>query len=140
MKLNPKHYRFIAEVIKGESATNAAIKAGFSEKTARTTGPRLMQDDGIKREIERQMNVAGLTPQRIITELYSLYEAARDNGSFGPAKDIMQLIGRHNGMFQDLRKVEHKHSHEFEQLLDATRSVKDVTPTPALLPTVQDAN
>ena len=140
MKLNPKHYRFIAEVIKGESATNAAIKAGFSEKTARTTGPRLMQDDGIKREIERQMNVAGLTPQRIITELFSLYEAARDNGSYGPAKDIMQLIGRHNGMFQDLRKVEHKHSHEFEQLLDATRSVKDVTPTPALLPTVQDAN
>ena len=140
MKLNPKHYRFIAEVIKGESATNAAIKAGFSEKTARTTGPRLMQDDGIKREIERQMNVAGLTPQRIITELYSLYEAARDNGSYGPAKDIMQLIGRHNGMFQDLRKVEHKHSHEFEQLLDATRSVKDVTPTPVLLPTVQDAN
>ena len=140
MKLNPKHYRFIAEVIKGESATNAAIKAGFSEKTARTTGPRLMQDDGIKREIERQMNVAGLTPQRIITELYSLYEAARDNGSYGPAKDIMQLIARHNGMFQDLRKVEHKHSHEFEQLLDATRSVKDVTPTPALLPTVQDAN
>ena len=140
MKLNPKHYRFIAEVIKGESATNAAIKAGFSEKTARTTGPRLMQDDGIKREIERQMNVAGLTPQRIITELYSLYEAARDNGSFGPAMDIMQLIGRHNGMFQDLRKVEHKHSHEFEQLLDATRSVKDVTPTPAVLPTVQDAN
>ena len=140
MKLNPKHYRFIAEVIKGESATNAAIKAGFSEKTARTTGPRLMQDDGIKKEIERQMNVAGLTPQRIITELYSLYEAARDNGSYGPAKDIMQLIGRHNGMFQDLRKVEHKHSHEFEQLLDATRSVKDVTPTPVLLPTVQDAN
>ena len=140
MKLNPKHYRFIAEVIKGESATNAAIKAGFSEKTARTTGPRLMQDDGIKREIERQMNVAGLTPQRIITELYSLYEAARDNGSFGPAKDIMQLIGRHNGMFQDLRKVEHKHSQEFEQLLDATRSVKDVTPPPGQLPTVQDAN
>ena len=140
MKLNPKHYRFIAEVIKGESATNAAIKAGFSEKTARTTGPRLMQDDGIKKEIERQMNVAGLTPQRIITELFSLYEAARDNGSYGPAKDIMQLIGRHNGMFQDLRKVEHKHSHEFEQLLDATRSVKDVTPTPSLLPTVQDAN
>ena len=140
MKLNPKHYRFIAEVIKGESATNAAIKAGFSEKTARTTGPRLLQDDGSKREIERQMNVAGLTPQRIITELFSLYEAARDNGSYGPAKDIMQLIGRHNGMFQDLRKVEHKHSHEFEQLLDATRSVKDVTPTPSLLPTVQDAN
>ena len=140
MKLNPKQYRFIAEVIKGESATNAAIKAGFSQKTARTTGPRLMQVDGIKREIERQMNVAGLTPQRIITELYSLYEAARDNGSYGPAKDIMQLIGRHNGMFQDLRKVEHKHSHEFEQLLDATRSVKDVTPTPVLLPTVQDAN
>ena len=140
MKLNPKHYRFIAEVIKGESAGQAAINAGFSEKSARTTGPKLLQETAIKKEMERQLNVAGLTPQRIITELYSLYESARDNGSFGPAKDIMQLIGRHNGMFQDLRKVEHKHSHEFEQLLDATRSVKDVTPTPSLLPTVQDAN
>jgi len=140
MKLNPKHYRFIAEVIKGESAGQAAINAGFSEKSARTTGPKLLQDPAIIKEMERQLNVAGLTPQRIITELFSLYEAARDNGSYGPAKDIMQLIGRHNGMFQDLRKVEHKHSHEFEQLLDATRSVKDVTPTPSLLPTVQDAN
>jgi len=140
MKLNPKHYRFIAEVIKGESAGDAAEKAGYSAKSARTQGPRLLQNDVIKREIEKQLNVAGLTPQRIITELYSLYEAARDNGSYGPAKDIMHLIGRHNGMFQDLRKVEHKHSHAFEQLLDATRSVKDVTPTPALLPTVQDAN
>jgi len=137
MKLKQKHYLFIAHIIRGESAGDAAIKAGFSEKSARTTGPRLLQDDAIKEELEKQLNVAGLTPERIIQELYNLYEEAKANGSYGPAKDIMQLIARHNGMFQDLRKVEHKHSHEFEQLLSATRLTKDVTPPIPLIQEVQ---
>ena len=137
MKLKPKHYLFIAHIIRGESATQAAINSGFSEKAARTQGSRLMQNEDIKEELEKQLNVAGLTPERIIQELYDLYEEARANGSYGPAKDIMQLIARHNGMFQDLRKVEHKHSHEFEQLLSATRSTKDVTPPIPLIQEVQ---
>ena len=137
MKLKPKHYLFIAHIIRGESATQAAINAGFSEKAARTQGSRLMQNEDIKKELEKQLNVAGLTPERIIQELYDLYEEAKANGSYGPAKDIMQLIARHNGMFQDLRKVEHKHSHEFEQLLSATRSTKDVTPPIPLIQEVQ---
>ena len=137
MKLKPKHYLFIAHIIRGESATQAAINAGFSEKAARTQGSRLMQNEDIKKELEKQLNVAGLTPERIIQELYDLYEEAKANGSYGPAKDIMQLIARHNGMFQDLRKVEHKHSHEFEQLLSATRSTKDITPPIPLIQEVQ---
>ena len=137
MKLKPKHYLFIAHIIRGESATQAAINAGFSEKAARTQGSRLMQNEDIKNELEKQLNVAGLTPERIIQELYDLYEEAKANGSYGPAKDIMQLIARHNGMFQDLRKVEHKHSHEFEQLLSATRSTKDITPPIPLIQEVQ---
>ena len=137
MKLKPKHYLFIAHIIRGESATQAAINAGFSEKAARTQGSRLMQNEDIKEELEKQLNVAGLTPERIIQELYNLYEEAKANGSYGPAKDIMQLIARHNGMFQDLRKVEHKHSHEFEQLLSATRLTKDVTPPIPLIQEVQ---
>ena len=137
MKLKPKHYLFIAHIIRGESATQAAINAGFSEKAARTQGSRLLQNEDIKKELEKQLNVAGLTPERIIQELYDLYEEAKANGSYGPAKDIMQLIARHNGMFQDLRKVEHKHSHEFEQLLSATRSTKDITPPIPLIQEVQ---
>ena len=137
MKLKPKHYLFIAHIIRGESATQAAINAGFSEKAARTQGSRLMQNEDIKKELEKQLNVAGLTPERIIQELYDLYEEAKANGSYGPAKDIMQLIARHNGMIQDLRKVEHKHSHEFEQLLSATRSTKDITPPIPLIQEVQ---
>ena len=137
MKLKPKHYLFIAHIIRGESATQAAINAGFSEKAARTQGSSLMQNEDIKKELEKQLNVAGLTPERIIQELYDLYEEAKANGSYGPAKDIMQLIARHNGMFQDLRKVAHKHSHEFEQLLSATRSTKDITPPITLIQEVQ---
>ena len=140
MKLKAQHLRFVAGVIGGKSATQAALDAGYSEKNAHNTGSNLLKKTEIKEEIEKQLEVAGLTPQKILKELYTLYEDAKANGSYGPAKDIMHLIGRHNGMFQDLRKVEHKHSHAFEQLLDATRSIKDVTPTPTLLPTVQDAN
>ena len=137
MKLKPKHYLFIAHIIRGESATQAAINAGYSKANAHNSGSNLLKNTDVKRELEKQINTAGLTPERIIQELYDLYEEAKANGSYGPAKDIMQLIARHNGMFQDLRKVEHKHSHEFEQLLSATRLTKDVTPPIPLIQEVQ---
>jgi len=43
---------FIQEYIKTGNATNSAIKAGYSKRTARSTGQRLLTNVDIKKRIE----------------------------------------------------------------------------------------
>lgn len=48
MPLSPKHQRFVAEYLKDQNATQAAIRAGYSEKTAQKNAARLTANEGIK--------------------------------------------------------------------------------------------
>ena len=45
---NKRHEKFCHEYIKDMNATQAAIRTGYSEKTARMQGSRLMTNDDIK--------------------------------------------------------------------------------------------
>lgn len=138
-KLSVKEHKFVAGIIKGLSATQSAKDAGYSETNAHNTGSKLLKEDYIKREIERQLNVAGFSSERILAELWDLYEESKANGSYGPAKDILVLLGRNINMFQDVRKTQSTVTHQFEQLLDATAKIKDVTPpTPVIATSDKD--
>jgi phage terminase small subunit len=53
VSLSDKQRAFVMEYIKDFNATRAAIRAGYSEKTANQQGPRLLVNVGIKAEIER---------------------------------------------------------------------------------------
>ena len=139
-KITPQQHRFIAGIIRGHPAGKSAIDAGYSERSARSIGPELLKRPAITREIDRQLNAAGVSPQRILAELWDLYEMARDAGSHGPAKDILALLGRHAGLFPDQRKVQHTHSHSFEHLLDASNKIQDVTPANPVLPIAGEKN
>lgn len=47
---------FIEEYLRTLNATQSAIKAGYSERSARTTGHRLLKDAYIKAEIDKAMS------------------------------------------------------------------------------------
>ena len=51
--LSPKQRRFVAEYLKDCNATQAAIRAGYSKKTAHSAGPRLLGNVGVALEIEK---------------------------------------------------------------------------------------
>lgn len=51
MQLNIKQQRFIQEYVKDTNATQAAIRTGYSEKTAYSQGQRLLKHDEVKRQI-----------------------------------------------------------------------------------------
>lgn len=53
MSLTGKKKAFIAEYVKCRNACLAAKNAGYSKKTAYSSGPRLLQDPEIKKEIEK---------------------------------------------------------------------------------------
>ncbi|MGJ3499893.1 Terminase small subunit (plasmid) [Piscirickettsia salmonis] len=50
-KLSPKKEKFVNEYLKDFNATQAAIRAGYSEKTARSQGQRLLTNADVKQGI-----------------------------------------------------------------------------------------
>ena len=55
-KLNPKQQAFADEyIINGGNATQAALTAGYSERTARSQGHRLLTNVGVKKYIEGRL-------------------------------------------------------------------------------------
>jgi phage terminase small subunit len=71
--MTPKQARFVAEYLIDLNATQAAIRAGYSAKTANVVGPRLLVNVGISAAIQAgqrvQLSRAGVSKERLLQEL-----------------------------------------------------------------------
>lgn len=74
--LNPRQERFVAEYLVDLNATQAAIRAGYSPKTAKEQGARLLTNVHIQQAVQerRQQHQAntGLTVERVLLEAMRL--------------------------------------------------------------------
>ena len=108
-KLTLKQQRFIEEYLIDFNATQAAIRAGYSEKTAYSVGHENLSKPEIKSEIDRL--TAQMTEKAIVTKemvLQGLLDEARmyDEGASHSARvSAWAHLGKHLGIFMD--KVEH---------------------------------
>ena len=106
MALTPKRAAFVREYLIDLNATQAAIRAGYSPKTARAQGHRLLTDADIAAAVqEAQQNRAqdtGLSAQMVIDGLRREAETA---GSDAARVAAWAHLGKHLGMFTD--RVEH---------------------------------
>ncbi len=73
MSLTPKQERFVAEYLIDLNATQAAIRAGYSEKTAQQQGSRLLLNVVVQEAISKGQNKTAekleVTKDRIVEEL-----------------------------------------------------------------------
>ena len=71
--LNPKQKRFCDEYVIDLNATQSAIRAGYSEKTAGSQGQRLLQNVEIQTAINalnsKRSAKTGITAERVLSEL-----------------------------------------------------------------------
>jgi len=94
--LSAKQLRFVAEYLVDHNATQAAVRAGYSEGTAKSQGSRLLTNADIKAEVEkRETKVLG---QLEFTALRVKEERARlalyDIGDYADVKspeDVKKL-------------------------------------------------
>ena len=90
-KLTPKRESFCHEYLKDSNATQAAIRAGYSSKSARTEGSRLLALDDISERIEQlRAELAARTsvsPEKIVRELASI--------AFADIGDVLRMA--HDG-------------------------------------------
>lgn len=73
MALNLKQQRFVAEYLVDKNATQSAIRAGYSAKTAYSQGQRLLKHvevaELIATKAEKQVEKLDITAERVLREL-----------------------------------------------------------------------
>lgn len=87
--LSPKQAAFVAEYLIDLNATRAAIRAGYSEKTAGRTGCRLLRNAAVREAVEREQagraERTGITADRVLAELANIaFADPRDLMEWGP--------------------------------------------------------
>lgn len=86
MELTPKQQRFVSEYLIDMSATQAAIRAGYSARTANEQGARLLAKASVRQAVdaaiaERQKRTE-ITQDMVVAELAKI--------AFGDQRDVME--------------------------------------------------
>lgn len=147
--LTAKQQRFIDEYLVDLNATQAAIRAGYSAKTAKQIGSRLLTNvdiaSGIARRQEARSEKAELSEAWILDKLRDNVERSMvavpvmvfdhdkkqmvESGEYtyqgNVANKALELIGKHRGMF--VERTETKHSGGFEVRVRFQREGRRVT-------------
>lgn len=74
-KLTTKQTLFANHYVLGKSGKDAAILAGYSEKSARFTASHLLTNDNILQHIEEILDQAGLSDQKLAQRLQQAIDA-----------------------------------------------------------------
>ena len=117
--LTPKQQRFVEEYLIDLNATQAAIRAGYSEKTAKEIGSENLTKPNIAKAIqEAQESLSNKTQLTVDMVVQGLLKEAQDyaDGSTQSARvSAWAHLGKHLGMFKD--KLEHDISDPLKELL-----------------------
>ena len=84
---NKRHEKFCHEYIKDMNATQAAIRTGYSEKTAKMQGSRLMTNDDIKARVKELRD--SYFNENIVTAQQVEYELTRIALGFSNEKQVV---------------------------------------------------
>lgn len=136
-KLTDKQKRFCEEYLKDLNATQAAIRAGYSAKTANSVGPENLVKPCIQAEIKRMQDARSERTKIdqdyvlkgfkavfercmqaepvMIKEKGKLVESGEYQFNSSGANTALIWLGKHLGMFADLHKHEHTGAIELTQ-------------------------
>ena len=107
--LTPKQQRFVEEYLIDLNATQAAIRAGYSERTANEQGSRLLANVSISEAIaeaqEKLSNKAQVTVEMVVQGLLNEAKDLSEGSTQSARVSAWAHLGKHLGMFKD--KVEH---------------------------------
>lgn len=97
MELTPKQERFVAEYLIDLNATQAAVRTGYSAKTAASQGARLLKQGGVARAVQAAQQARAvrteITQDRVLQELarIAFFDIRRLYRADGSMKDPCEL-------------------------------------------------
>lgn len=124
MALNPKQQRFVEEYLCDLNATQAAIRAGYSERTAYSQGQRLLKHAEVQKAIiegqQKRAERVELSQDWVLARLIENVERSMQaepvldsdgipTGEYkyagNWANKALELLGKHLGMFVERHEV-----------------------------------
>lgn len=114
MALTAKQAAFVQEYLVDFNATQAAIRAGYSEKTAGKIGFENLQKPEIQAAIKDAMGDrekrTHINQDFVLSELYKIATQGADDGPESSLKysnklKALELLGKHMAMFTDRSEV-----------------------------------
>lgn len=108
MALTLKQERFVQEYLVDLNATQAAIRAGYSAKTASRIGPELLGktciSEAIQKAIKKREKRTEVTQDYVIEKLREIAEKDASDGLDSELKyankiRALELLGKHTGAF-----------------------------------------
>ena len=109
-RLLPKQERFCHEYVVDVNATQAAIRAGYSPKSAHVQASRLLSKANVAQRVE-ELKAEGtkrldVRSEDVIGMLLASYTDAKADRQHGPAVRAAELLGKRLGMFIDRAQLE----------------------------------
>ena len=106
--MTEKQKLFILEYQKDGNATQAAIRAGYSDKTAYSIGQRLLKKPVIQKALEADITARAERLDDVIRDLITIKDRCMTGKPFDARGAIkaLELIGKNLGMFANKLQVE----------------------------------
>lgn len=105
MALTDKQQRFVAEYLVDLNATQAAIRAGYSERTAYSQGQRLLKNVEVAKVLsDRAANTSerlDLSAERVLRGLFEEATRTGEGSSHGARVSAWGLLGKYHSLFTD---------------------------------------
>jgi phage terminase small subunit len=109
MAITPKRQRFVEEYLVDLNATRAAIRAGYSPRTANREGARLLSNaviaEAISERQKRREERTEVTQDMVVAGLLVEAKLTGEGSSHSARVAAWTQLGKHLGMFKD--RVEH---------------------------------
>ncbi len=105
MPLRPRQEKFVREYLVDLNATQAAIRAGYSKKTAYSIGEENLKKPEIAKAIAaaqtKRAEKTGRTAVDVLEDIRKVTREASEQGKIREALRGLELEGKHLGMFVD---------------------------------------
>jgi phage terminase small subunit len=119
--MTPQQQRFVEEYLIDLNATKAAIRAGYSAKTAEQQGYQLLQNTSVSAAIaeamEKRSQETAIDAAWVLTEARKVYEAAMGKDSLPAALKALEIMGKHVNVQAFKEQIDHRHSMTGEEAL-----------------------
>ena len=116
MSLTPKQERFVAEYLVDLNATQAAIRAGYSEKTAQMIGSENLAKPliaaAVAAAVAKRSERTEITQDYVLALIVGTMEQCKGTGEHSNPNAVLkgaELLGRHLAMFTDKKTVDVNH-------------------------------
>lgn len=122
MPLSVKQQRFVDEYLVDLNATQAAIRAGYSERTAKQQGSRLLTNADVAaavgKGVEDRSEETKIDAAWVLQKAKELHVKALEEKQLSVAKGALDLIGKHIDVQAFREQMEHRGRIEYVNMSD----------------------